>query len=385
LLTLKDVDLTNKRVLIRTDLNVPMDGETISDDARIIAALPSIEYALKHNASVIIMSHLGRPKPGAFDPTYSLAPVATYLSEKLKQEVSLTADWQSGLTIKPGRIVLCENVRFLSGETENNTELAQAMASLCDVFVMDAFATIHRAHASTCGVAQHAPIACAGLLLQKEWDAVASFQQSPKKPVVAIIGGSKVSTKLELLKSLIPKVDTLITGGGIANTLLAGQGFSLGNSFVENDMIETARELLDLAKRHNTALPLATDVICASSLQEESKGQVLSVDEVPHDQAIFDIGPNTQALYQTIIAQANTILWNGPVGVFEHPSFAQGTKSIAEAVVTNTGYSLAGGGDTIAALNQWHLEPAMSYVSTGGGALLALLENQTQPGLSYLD
>jgi len=383
--SIKDIDIRNKRVLIRADLNVPMQAGAITSEARIIAALTTIRYALNQQAKVILMSHLGRPTPGKPDGQNSLALVGKCLAQHLNQDVSLSKDWQKGLDIQPGQVVLCENVRFLEGETENNKALAQAMASLCDVFVMDAFATVHRCHASTAGVALYAKKTCAGLLLQQELDAIATITNSPSHPFVAIIGGAKVSTKLGLLKSLIPKVDTLITGGGIANTLLAAQGLKLGNSLVEKDMLETARELLDLAKQHNTDIPLATDAIVAPSLQEDVIGQVFAIDAVPHDQAIFDIGPNSQAHFQAIIDQANTILWNGPVGVFEHPSFAQGTKTIAQAVAKNHGYSLAGGGDTIAALNQLLLEQAISYISTGGGALLALIENDQQPGTEHLN
>lgn len=376
-----NLPINQKRVLIRCDLNVPIIDQTITSEARIMAALPTIRYALSHNAAIILMSHLGQPKNGP-EEKYSLKLVATALEKHLEQPVSLIKDWQSGIEVAPGEIVLCENIRYEQGETNNDPLLANTLAQLCDIFVMDAFATIHREHASTCGIAQVSPQSCIGLLVAKEIEAILAFKQAKQKPVVAIVAGAKVSTKLALLKALIPIVDRLITGGGIANTLLKAKGHDVGISLVEEGMLAEASTLLELATQHKTELPLPEDIV--SSTHFEGKPETYLVDDLPHNQAIFDIGPKTISHYQTIIESAQSLLWNGPVGVFETPAFSNGTRAVAEAITRSHGFSLAGGGDTIAALKQFGLEEGISYISTGGGALLAFLTNEELPGLRYI-
>lgn len=385
LLNLRDIDLAGKRVLIREDLNVPMQEGKITSDQRILAALPTIQYALKAGGCVMLMSHLGRPHEGEFDSQFSLLPIARRLSELLGQHVPLITDWLHGCDVKPGEVVLCENVRFNRGETSNDNVLALQMASLCDVFVMDAFGTAHRAHASTFGVARYAPLVVAGPLLEAELNALAKALDQPKHPVVAIVGGSKVSSKLMVLNTLSQKVDQLIVGGGIANTFLAAAGFKIGKSLYEPDLVPQARTLLATTVAQNRHIPLPVDVVVAKEFSIHAQAQTKLVNEVQEDDLILDIGPQTIKQYQEIIKNAKTILWNGPVGVFEFPQFAQGTKGIAEAIAHSDGFSLAGGGDTLAAIDEFGVQNEMSYVSTGGGAFLAFLEGKQLPGVAILE
>jgi phosphoglycerate kinase len=379
-----DLDLRGKRVLIREDLNVPVKDGKVTSTARIDAALPTLRAALDAGARVLVMSHLGRPKAGKPDPKSSLAPVATKLAELLGRKVPLATSWLDGVDVKPGELVLCENVRFEIGEEEDDDKLAQRMAKLCDVFVMDAFGTAHRAQASTNGVARHAPVACAGPLLVAELEALASALDNPKRPVAAIIGGSKVSTKIEVLQSLSTKVDVLILGGGIANTVLAATGVSVGKSLYEPDQVPFAKRLL-AGEFGKAEIPLPTDVVVGTSLEAGAKGRVKRVRDVAADEMILDIGPETAASYAERLARAGTIVWNGPVGVFENPEFAAGTKRVAEAVAASKAFSIAGGGDTLAAIEQFGVGEKISYVSTGGGAFLEFLEGKKLPAVATLE
>jgi phosphoglycerate kinase len=379
-----DLDLRDKRVLIREDLNVPLKDGRVTSMARIEAALPTLRAALDAGARVLVMSHLGRPKEGKPDPASSLAPVAAKLGELLARDVPLASKWLDGVDVAPGAIVLCENVRFEKGEEADDDALAQRMAKLCDVFVMDAFGTAHRAQASTNGVARYAPIACAGPLLVAELEALAAALEKPKRPLFAIIGGSKVSTKIEVLQSLGSKVDELILGGGIANTVLAAAGFPVGKSLYEADMVEFAKKLLD-GRFGKAKVPLPTDVVVATSLEPSSRGRVKSVRDVASDELILDIGPETAALYAERLARAGTIVWNGPVGVFEHPEFAAGTRRVAQAVAASSAFSIAGGGDTLAAIEQFGVGDEISYISTGGGAFLEFLEGKQLPAVATLE
>ena len=379
-----DLDLRGKRVLIREDLNVPVKDGKVTSTARIDAALPTLRAALDAGARVLVMSHLGRPKAGKPDPKSSLAPVAAKLAEMLGREVPLATSWLDGVDVKPGELVLCENVRFEKGEEEDDDKLAQRMAKLCDVFVMDAFGTAHRAQASTNGVARHAPVACAGPLLVAELEALAAALDKPKRPVAAIIGGSKVSTKIEVLQSLSTKVDVLILGGGIANTILAATGVSVGKSLYEPDQVPFAKRLL-AGEFGKAEIPLPTDVVVGKSIEAGAKGRVKRVRDVAADEMILDIGPETAATYAERLARAGTIVWNGPVGVFENPEFAAGTKRIAEAVAASEAFSIAGGGDTLAAIEQFGVGEKISYVSTGGGAFLEFLEGKTLPAVATLE
>jgi phosphoglycerate kinase len=379
-----DLDLRGKRVLIREDLNVPVKDGRVTSTARLDAALPTLRAALEANARVLVMSHLGRPKEGKPDPASSLAPVAVKLGELLGRDVPLAAKWIDGVDAAPGEIVLCENVRFEKGEEADDPKLAQRMAKLCDIFVMDAFGTAHRAQASTNGVARYAPIACAGPLLVAELEALAAALESPKRPLFAIIGGSKVSTKIEVLQSLSTKVDELILGGGIANTVLAAAGCPVGKSLYEADMVEFAKKLLD-GKFGNAKVPLPTDVVVAASLEPSARGRVKSVRDVAADEMILDIGPDTAAHYAERLDRAGTIVWNGPVGVFEHPEFADGTRRVAEAVAASHAFSIAGGGDTLAAIEQFKVGREISYISTGGGAFLEFLEGKKLPAVATLE
>lgn len=379
------LDLTNQRVLIREDLNVPIKNGNITSEERIDRALPTIQRALQANARVMIMSHLGRPTEGKFDAEFSLAPVAAVLSKKLKQDVPLISNWLDGVEIKPGQAVLCENVRFNVGENDNDPALAKRMAALCDIFVMDAFATAHRAQASTVGVADYAPVACAGPLLVEEVDALTHALQNPKRPLIAIVGGSKVSTKIQLLESLLDKVDQLIVGGGIANTFLKAQGYPIGKSLYEPDWLETAKQFWQTAAKKKVSIPLPTDVIVATELSAQAKASIKTRDQVADNDSIFDVGLQTAASYRRLLMQAGTIIWNGPVGVFEIEQFSQGTQALAEAVAASQAYSLAGGGDTIAALHQFGVAERISYISTGGGAFLEFIEGRTLPGIAILE
>lgn len=380
MLKMTDIDLTNKRVLIRVDFNVPIENGRITSDQRILAALPTIEFALKANAKIMLLSHLGRPKEGESQEEFSLAPVANYLSHALKQPVRLVQAWLEGVELNPGEIVLCENVRFCVGEKKDDAALAKKMARLCDVFVMDAFGTAHRAQASTHGVIQYAPIACAGPLLVKELEALHRCLQAPEHPVLAIVGGSKVSSKLPLLESLASKVDQLIVGGGIANTFLAAAGKPVGKSLYEPDLLEQANKLMQM-----THIPLPVDVVVAQAFDDEASAQIKKVDDVADTDMILDIGPESAALLVPFIHQAKTIVWNGPVGVFEKPAFAEGSRVIAQAIAQSSAFSIAGGGDTLAAIDQFHLAEQISYISTGGGAFLEFLEGKTLPAVAALE
>src|SRR3990167_5909686 len=369
-LKMSDINLKNQRVLIREDFNVPIKNGVINDDARLRAAIPTIEFALKQNAAVILMSHLGRPTETiSHTPAeFSLAPIATKLSELLKKPVRFVSDWINGVEINPGEIVLCENVRFLVCEKACDAILSKKMAALCDVFVMDAFATAHRAESSTTGVAQFAEIACAVLLLDAELTALTKALKNPAKPVVAIVGGSKVSTKMRVLENLLDKVNVLIVGGGIANTFLAAQGFSVGKSLIENDWIIPAKKLLEKAAQKNVLIPLPIDVVVGKNFSADEKAIIKSINDIKSDDMILDVGPKTAATYAEIMKQAKTIVWNGPVGVFEFPEFSNGTKALGEAIANSTAFSIAGGGDTLSAIAQFKLENKIAYLSTGGGA-----------------
>ncbi|HVS25012.1 MAG TPA: phosphoglycerate kinase [Gammaproteobacteria bacterium] len=379
-----DLDLRGKRVLIREDLNVPVKDGRVTSAARIRAALPTLQAALEAGARVLVVSHLGRPKAGKPDPASSLAPVAVRLGELLGRPVPLIVRWLDGVDVAPGELVLCENVRFEKGEEEDDDKLARRMAKLCDVFVMDAFGTAHRAQASTNGVARHAPVACAGPLLVAELEALAAALDEPKRPLMAIIGGSKVSTKMEVLQALSAKVDELILGGGIANTVLAASGANVGKSLYELDRVPFAKRLL-AGEFGEAEVPLPTDVVVATSLDASARGRVKRARDVASDEMILDIGPETAAAYQRRIGRAGTIVWNGPVGVFEHPEFAAGTRRVADAVAASEAFSIAGGGDTLAAIEQFKVGDRISYVSTGGGAFLEFLEGKKLPAVATLE
>ncbi|MFZ9904114.1 MAG: phosphoglycerate kinase [Steroidobacteraceae bacterium] len=380
-----DLELKGRRVLIREDLNVPLEGGVITSDARIRASLPTIRAARDAGARVMLLSHLGRPKEGEFSDENSLAPVAARLGELLGTPVRLIRDWLDGIDCAPGEVVLCENVRFNKGEKKDDEALSRKMAALCDIFVMDAFGTAHRAEASTHGVARFAPIACAGPLLVGELEALERALAKPARPLVAIVAGSKVSTKLTVLESLLSKVDQLIVGGGIANTFLAATGVAVGKSLHEPDMLDTARTLLAQAKAKGTMIPLPTDVVVATEFASTAVATTRPVDEVADDELILDIGPATARSLATLLQSAGTILWNGPVGVFEFDSFAGGTRVIAEAIASSPAFSLAGGGDTLAAIEKFGVESSISYISTGGGAFLEFVEGKTLPAVAALE
>lgn len=384
-LRMTDLDLRGKRVLIREDLNVPVEDGVISSDARIRAALPSLRAAVGAGARVLVMSHLGRPKEGEFSAEDSLAPVAARLSELLGQPVRLQRDWLDGVECAPGEVVLCENVRFNKGEKKDDETLARRMAALCDIFVMDAFGTAHRAEASTHGVARFAPIACAGPLLVGELGALSLALAQPARPLVAIVAGSKVSTKLTVLESLLGKVDKLIVGGGIANTFLAANGIAVGKSLHEPDMLDTARALLAQAVARGAEIPLPTDVVVAEAFSPTAVATVRPVGEVRPDELILDIGPQTAARFAGLLAGAGTILWNGPVGVFEFDQFGGGTETLAKAIAASPAFSLAGGGDTLAAIEKYGVASGISYISTGGGAFLEFVEGKTLPAVAMLE
>ena len=384
-LRMTDLDLRDKRVLIREDLNVPVEDGVISSDARIRAAVPSLRAAVSAGARVIVMSHLGRPKEGEFSAEDSLAPVAVRLGELLGRSVRLQRDWLDGVECAPGEVVLCENVRFNKGEKKDDEVLARRMAALCDVFVMDAFGTAHRAEASTHGVARFAPIACAGPLLVGELDALSRALARPARPLVAIVAGSKVSTKLTVLESLLGKVDKLIVGGGIANTFLAANGIAVGKSLHEPDMLDTARALLEQAVARGAEIPLPTDVVVAEEFSPTAVATVRPVGEVRPHELILDIGPQTAARFAGLLAGAGTILWNGPVGVFEFDQFGGGTETLAKAIAASPAFSLAGGGDTLAAIEKYGVAGGISYISTGGGAYLEFVEGKTLPAVAMLE
>ena len=379
-----DLDLKGKRVLIRQDLNVPVKNGKVTSDIRIQASVPTIEQALAKGAAVMVMSHLGRPVEGQYDEASSLKPVAERLAELLKKPVRLEKDWLDGIEVKPGEIVLCENVRFNHGEEKNSDELGKKMASLCDVFVMDAFGTAHRAQASTHSVAKFAPVACAGPLLASELDALGKALETPAHPLVAIVGGSKVSTKLTVLKSLSEKVDQLIVGGGIANTFIAAMDLPVGKSLYEPDLIGEAKQLIAAAKSMGSDIPIPADVVCAKEFSETAVATVKKIQDVEADDLILDIGPETAKQYAGILKSAGTIVWNGPVGVFEIDQFGEGTKTLSMAIADSSAFSIAGGGDTLAAIDKYGIEDKVSYTSTGGGAFLEFLECKELPAVAIL-
>ncbi|ARN73705.1 phosphoglycerate kinase [Oceanicoccus sagamiensis] len=375
-----DLDLAGKRVLIREDLNVPLKDGAVSSDARIRAALPSIEHALNAGAKVIVMSHLGRPTEGEFEQQYSMQPVADHLGQLLGRKVPVISEWQNGVELADGELALLENVRFNPGEKKDSEDLSKAYAALCDIFVMDAFGTAHRAQASTHGVAKFAPVACAGPLLAGELDALAQALAKPERPMVAIVGGSKVSTKLTVLETLSDVVDQLVVGGGIANTFLAASGKPVGKSLCEHDLIDNAKKLM--AKTH---IPVPTDVVTGKEFSETAAAEIKAADAVAEDDMIFDIGPDSAAQIADILKNAKTILWNGPVGVFEFDQFASGTQALSEAIADSDGFSLAGGGDTLAAIDKYAIADKVSYISTGGGAFLEYVEGKILPAVAVLE
>lgn len=382
---MSNIDLKGKRILIREDFNVPLKNGVVMSDLRIRAAIPTIKQALKAGGKVMLMSHLGRPNEGAFDETFSLAPIARELSKLLKMEVPLIRDWITGFNMGNAPLVLLENVRFNHGETDNNVELSKRMASLCDVFVMDAFATSHRAESSTCGIIKYAKEPCAGPLLLEELDALSKILEKPAHPVVAIVGGSKVSTKLALLDSLVKKVDALIIGGGIANTFLAAEGYTVGRSLYEPDLIDEAERLTVEAKKRHAEIPLPVDVIVADRFAEDAEAYVRLVSQVDDNEKIFDVGPDTIKQFIAIIKKAKTILWNGPIGAFEIEEFSKGTQAIAKAIAESKAFKVAGGGDTLAAIEKYKIYNKIDYISTGGGAFLTVLEGKKLPVIAALE
>ena len=380
-----DQNLQSKRVLIRQDLNVPIADGRITSDVRIEASLPTIRKAIEMGAAVMLASHLGRPREGQPEAKFSLAPVAVSLSEKLQQPVRLVTDWLDGVAVSPGEVVLLENVRFNVGEKANDTQLAQKMAALCDVFVMDAFGTAHRAQASTYGVAEYAPVACAGPLLAGELQALEKALAEPAKPMLAIVGGSKVSTKLTVLKSLATVVDQLIVGGGIANTFIAAAGHNVGKSLYEADLVADAQALIAQAKAAGGEIPIPTDVVVAKEFSATAAAEIKAVDAVADDDMILDIGPQTAARFAEIAQAAGTVVWNGPVGVFEFDQFGHGTETLARGIAQGAGFSIAGGGDTLAAVDKYGIGAQISYISTGGGAFLEFLEGKKSPAVEILE
>ncbi|WP_461482802.1 phosphoglycerate kinase [Porticoccus sp.] len=379
-LKMTDLALAGKRVLIREDLNVPVKDGVVTSDARIRAALPTIELALQAGARVILMSHLGRPTEGQFEQQYAMQPVADHLGKLLGREVAVVADWRDGIELENGQLALLENVRFNPGEKKDEETLSRAYAALCDIFVMDAFGTAHRAQASTHGVARFAPVACAGPLLAAELDALEKSLANPARPLVAIVGGSKVSTKLTVLETLSDKVDQLIVGGGIANTFLAAAGLPVGKSLCEHELIPDAQKLM--AK---TSIPLPCDVVVGKEFSESAVATLKQAADVAADDMIFDIGPDTAAALAEILRTAGTIIWNGPVGVFEFDQFGAGTEAIAAAIAANNGFSIAGGGDTLAAVDKYGIADKVSYISTGGGAFLEYVEGKVLPAVAVLE
>lgn len=379
-LTMGELDLKGQRVLIREDLNVPVKDGKVQSDARILAALPTIRQALDKGAAVMVCSHLGRPEEGVFSEPDSLAPVAAYLSKALERDVPLIRDYLAGVEIEPGQVVLLENVRFNRGEKKNDDELAQQYAALCDVFVMDAFGTAHRAQGSTHGVAKFARVACAGPLLAAELDALGKALKQPARPMAAIVAGSKVSTKLDVLNALSEKCDQLIVGGGIANTFLAAAGYPVGKSLHEADLLDTAREI---AAR--VSVPLPTDVVVAKAFAEDAEATIKLIADVAEDDMILDIGPQTAEHFAELLKSAGTILWNGPVGVFEFDQFGEGTRALALAIAESSAFSIAGGGDTLAAIDKYGVADRISYISTGGGAFLEFVEGKTLPAVQILE
>ncbi|TCZ87915.1 phosphoglycerate kinase [Lysobacter sp. N42] len=384
ILRMSDLDLAGKRVLIREDLNVPIKDGRITSEQRIQAALPTLRMALEKGAAVMVMSHLGRPKEGVFSEDDSLAPVARRLAELLGTDVPLVRDWVGGIDVRPGQIVMLENCRMNVGEGKDDEALARAYADLCDVFVMDAFGTAHRAQASTHGVIRHAKVACGGPLLMAELDALAKALEHPKRPLLAIVAGSKVSTKLELLGNLVTRVDQLIVGGGIANTFIAAMGHGVGKSLVEHDLVDTARQIIEQARARGAEIPLPVDVVVAPEFRADAPATVKPVDAVGEDDMILDIGPRTAAQYAGLVGSAGTVVWNGPVGVFEFDAFGKGTEALAQAIAASQAFSIAGGGDTLAAVDKYGIADRVGYISTGGGAFLEFLEGKELPAVAAL-
>ena len=385
IIRMSDLDLAGKRVLIREDLNVPIDADgAITSEQRITAALPTLRLALEKGAAVMVMSHLGRPTEGEWSEADSLAPVAARLSELLGIPVPLRRDWLAGVDVAPGQLVLLENCRMNVGEKADDEALAQRYADLCDVFVMDAFGTAHRAQASTRGVIRHAAVAAGGPLLMAELDALGKALHAPARPLLAIVAGSKVSTKLELLSSLVGKVDQLIVGGGIANTFIAAMGHGVGKSLVEMDLLDTARQIIADAKARGAEIPLPSDVVVAPAFSADAPATVKAVDAVGAEDMILDIGPDTAARYAQLIAKAGTVVWNGPVGVFEFDAFSHGTRTLALAIADSAAFSIAGGGDTLAAVDKYGIADRVDYISTGGGAFLEFLEGKALPAVTAL-
>ena len=384
-LRMDELDLAGKRVMIREDFNVPLDAGRVTSDARIRAALPTIRMALGGGAALILLSHLGRPVEGQYNEEFSMAPVAEHLSGLLGKPVRLQKNWLDGFDIEPGEVVLCENVRFNAGEKSNDETLAKTMATLCDIFVMDAFGTAHRAQASTEGVIRYAPSACAGPLLSRELFELDKGLTDPERPMLAIVGGSKVSTKLTVLESLMSRVDELIVGGGIANTFIAASGYDVGKSLYEPGLIHEAQRLIRMAHKEGGEIPIPKDVVVATDFSKDARAKVRPVDEVQADEMILDIGPLTAAKYATMIQNAGTVIWNGPVGVFEFKNFSAGTRAIADAIEISKAFSIAGGGDTLAAIDQFNVADGVSYISTGGGAFLEFVEGKKLPAVTALE
>ncbi|HTD72422.1 MAG TPA: phosphoglycerate kinase [Steroidobacteraceae bacterium] len=382
---MSSLDLRGKRVLIREDLNVPIQGGSVSSDARIRAALPTIQAALSAKARVLIMSHLGRPEEGRYAEEFSLAPVAKRLAQLLGISVAFKKDWLDGVEVAPGEVVLLENVRFNKGEKKDDEDLSRRMAALCDIYVMDAFGTAHRAEASTHGVAKYAPVVCAGPLLVSELSALETALEKPARPLLAIVAGSKVSSKLTVLESLLSKVDQLIVGGGITNTFLAALGLNVGKSLYEPNMLDICKRLLEQSKKRGIVIPMPTDVVVGREFSAKAEADVKDVRQVSADDMILDIGPDSAEVIASLVASAGTILWNGPVGVFEFPQFSEGTRSLAMAIARSKAFSLAGGGDTLAAIEKYGIEDSISYISTGGGAFLEFVEGKKLPAVEILE